>query len=155
MSGVYLFDIASLQARHLAVRQATIAGNVANANTPDYKARDVTPFAEVLAQTGFGMAKTASAHVEGAGPMSRTQASADGWDVMETASSVSTRAMTSAEIIDAMTPMVRVTPKPLIGPEPRKNSSAAARSVVTLESMIALHALLKPTARARLNPAEG
>ena len=89
MSGVYLFDIASLQARHLAVRQATIAGNVANANTPDYKARDVTPFAEVLAQTGFGMAKTASAHVEGAGPMSRTQASADGWDVMETASSVS------------------------------------------------------------------
>ena len=53
MSGVYLFDLASMQARHLAVRQATIAGNVANANTPDYKARDVTPFAEVLAQAGF------------------------------------------------------------------------------------------------------
>jgi flagellar basal body rod protein FlgB len=35
------------QARYLAVRQSMIAGNVANANTPDYKARDVLPFAEV------------------------------------------------------------------------------------------------------------
>ena len=89
MSGVYLFDLASMQARHLAVRQATIAGNVANANTPDYKARDVTPFAEVLAQAGFGMAKTASAHVGGTGPLTRTQDSTDGWDVLETSSSVS------------------------------------------------------------------
>ena len=89
MSGVYLFDLASMQARHLAVRQATIAGNVANANTPDYKARDVTPFAEVLAQAGFGMAKTAFAHVDGTGPQTRTQDSSDGWDVLETSSSVS------------------------------------------------------------------
>lgn len=89
MSGVYLFDLASLQARHLAVRQATIAGNVANANTQDYKARDVKPFAEVLAQTGFEMAKTASAHVGGAGSTTQTQAATDGWDVLETSSSVS------------------------------------------------------------------
>ena len=63
--------------------------------------------------------------------------------------------MTSAEIIEAMTPIDRVTPKPLIGPEPRKNSSPAARRVVTLESMIADQALLKPVARARRRPADG
>ncbi|AWN39122.1 flagellar basal body rod protein FlgB [Methylobacterium radiodurans] len=89
MSGIYLFDLASMQARHLAVRQSTIAGNVANANTPDYKARDVTPFAQVLASAGFGMAQTASAHVEGGGPGTRVQDSKDGWDVLETASGVS------------------------------------------------------------------
>ena len=75
--------------------------------------------------------------------------------LVDTATSESTRAMTSAEIIDAMTPIESVTPKPLIGPEPSRKSSAAASRVVTLESMIALHALLKPTARARRSPADG
>ena len=75
--------------------------------------------------------------------------------LLDTASSQSTRAMISAEIIEAMTPIDSVTPKPLIGPEPRKNSRPAASRVVTLESMIALHALLKPTERARLSPADG
>jgi flagellar basal-body rod protein FlgB len=89
MSGIYLFQLASLQARHLAVRQAAIAGNVSNANTPDYRARDVTPFTEVLAQAGFGMASTDSAHVEGAGALTRTVVANDGWDVLETASAVS------------------------------------------------------------------
>ena len=90
MSGIYLFDLASMQARHLAVRQATIAGNVANANTPDYKARDVTPFAQVLARAGYEMAQTASAHVDGAGAGAgtRVQEARDGWDVLETASAV-------------------------------------------------------------------
>ena len=58
--------------------------------------------------------------------------------LVETLISESTRAMTSAEIMDAMTPMNSVTPKPLIGPEPRTNSRPAASRVVTLESMIAL-----------------
>ncbi|MGC5779422.1 flagellar basal body rod protein FlgB [Methylobacterium sp. NFXW15] len=89
MSGIYLFDIAAMQARHLAVRQATIAGNVANANTPDYKTRDVAPFAEVLAQVGTGMARTASEHVDGGGPLSRTHTATDGWNVTETTNSVS------------------------------------------------------------------
>ncbi len=58
-----------------------------------------------------------------------------------TAQSVSTRATTSAETIEATTPMDSVTPKPLTGPEAKKNSSPAASSVVTLESRIADHAL--------------
>ncbi|KQP55226.1 flagellar biosynthesis protein FlgB [Methylobacterium sp. Leaf399] len=93
MTGVYLFEIASQQARHLAVRQATIASNVANANTPDYKARDVVPFAEVLSRAGSmtGLAMTASAHVASAeSPVPTRPVKAEAaWDALETSSSVS------------------------------------------------------------------
>lgn len=93
MTGVYLFELASQQARYLAVRQATIAGNVANANTPDYKARDVVPFAEVLSRTGaaHGLAMTASSHVASSesGVRTKTIQPDDAWDALETSSSVS------------------------------------------------------------------
>jgi len=62
-SPVYLFDLASRQAQWLAVRQSTIAGNIANANTPGYKARDVEPFADVLDKTKLTMAGTHSGHL--------------------------------------------------------------------------------------------
>jgi flagellar basal-body rod protein FlgB len=92
VTGVYLFDLASQQARYLAVRQSTIASNVANANTPDYKARDVVPFSEVMARTASaGMALTESAHVtsvEGRIP-TKPVAAADAWDALSTSSSVS------------------------------------------------------------------
>lgn len=95
MTGVYLFDLASQQARHLAVRQATIASNVANANTPDYKARDVLPFAEVMARTAsvgsFGLATTASSHLgaEIAPTVTKSVKGSDAWDALSTSSSVS------------------------------------------------------------------
>ena len=38
---LFLFELASSQARWLELRQSTIATNVANANTPGFKARDV------------------------------------------------------------------------------------------------------------------
>ena len=89
-TGVYLFELAAQHARYLAVRQATIAGNVANANTAGFKARDVVPFAQVLARTGLDMASTATAHLEPQGsriPI-RTQSAGD-WDVLESSSGVS------------------------------------------------------------------
>ncbi len=92
MTGVYLFDLASQQARYLGMRQATIASNVANANTPDYKARDVVPFADVLARTGAaGLTMTASTHVgaEGERIPTRPVTAADAWDALSTGSSVS------------------------------------------------------------------
>ncbi|KQO51590.1 flagellar basal body rod protein FlgB [Methylobacterium sp. Leaf85] len=93
MTGVYLFDLASQQARYLAVRQATIASNVANVNTPDYKARDVVPFADVMARTAAtsGMTMTTSTHMsssEGAIPIKPVKAD-DAWDALVTSSSVS------------------------------------------------------------------
>lgn len=90
-TGVYLFNLASQHARHLATRQATIAGNVANANTPGYKARDVVPFAQVLARTGLDMASTASTHLEAQGSRIPVQEakSTGGWEVLESSSTVS------------------------------------------------------------------
>ncbi|MEM9097748.1 MAG: flagellar basal body protein [Pseudomonadota bacterium] len=38
--------------RHAATRQALITENVANADTPNYRARDVLPFAEVYSAPG-------------------------------------------------------------------------------------------------------
>ncbi|AWI87318.1 flagellar basal body rod protein FlgB [Methylobacterium sp. DM1] len=90
-TGVYLFDLASQHARYLATRQATIAGNVANANTPGYKARDVVPFAQVLARTGLDMSSTSGAHLEAQGnriPV-REGASTGNWEVLESSSAVS------------------------------------------------------------------
>lgn len=37
--------VAQMMARHSAARQVTLAENVANADTPGYKARDLPPFA--------------------------------------------------------------------------------------------------------------
>ncbi|WP_224816463.1 FlgB family protein [Hasllibacter sp. MH4015] len=41
-----IFQLAGAQARHAASRQAVVAQNIANADTPGYRARDVTDFAE-------------------------------------------------------------------------------------------------------------
>ena len=39
-----IFAIAGAKARHAAARQALIAENVANADTPGYRAKDIEPF---------------------------------------------------------------------------------------------------------------
>ncbi len=43
-----IFDLAANRARHAAARQAQIATNIANADTPGYRARDIAPFEEVF-----------------------------------------------------------------------------------------------------------
>lgn len=48
MQPVNLFNLATQQANWLSVRQAAVAGNIANANTPGYSAVDVVPFETVL-----------------------------------------------------------------------------------------------------------
>jgi flagellar basal-body rod protein FlgB len=63
---VTLFDLASQQARWLSVRQSTVAGNIANANTPGYRALEVEPFESVLGGKRVLLASTNSAHL-GAG----------------------------------------------------------------------------------------
>ena len=65
MQPIQLFALASRQAEWLQVRQEVVAGNIANANTPKFKARDVTPFQAVLDDTGAGMARTNPAHFSG------------------------------------------------------------------------------------------
>jgi flagellar basal-body rod protein FlgB len=47
-----LFDLAEKRLVWTAQRQSVLAGNIANANTPSYQARDVESFAAVLAGQG-------------------------------------------------------------------------------------------------------
>ena len=65
MGPVHLFEFASRQAEWLASRQAVIAGNVAHADTPNYKAKDVVPFDRVMDRTQLAMGATHSNHLQG------------------------------------------------------------------------------------------
>jgi flagellar basal-body rod protein FlgB len=62
--------LASGLAAHAAARQQVIAENVAHADTPGYRARDVASFAETLEQgPGFAARTTRPGHIPfGAGP---------------------------------------------------------------------------------------
>jgi flagellar basal-body rod protein FlgB len=64
MDTVNLFSLATRQAEWLSVRQAAVAGNIANANTPGYKAVDVEPFEKVL-RRGVDMTATNPRHLGG------------------------------------------------------------------------------------------
>ena len=63
MSSIYLFEIASQKAQWLSARQTAIAGNVANASTPGYRALDIQPFSAVLDSSPIEMAATNPAHL--------------------------------------------------------------------------------------------
>ena len=64
MSSIELFALAGRQAQWLSVRQEVVAGNIANANTPKFKAKDVTPFDAVLDKTqNMAMARTHPGHI--------------------------------------------------------------------------------------------
>ena len=91
MGAVYLFDLASRQTQWLAARQATIAGNISNVNTPGYKALDVEPFQSVLDKTQLTMAATNSGHLGLDGPHIRSNKVEKGesWDTMHSGNSVS------------------------------------------------------------------
>ena len=91
MGPLYLFDLASSQARWLEVRQSTIAANVANANTPGFKARDVEPFNKVLDATPVRLAQTSPTHMQLSPTETDARATAkkDSWEVVHSGNSVS------------------------------------------------------------------
>jgi flagellar basal-body rod protein FlgB len=67
-----LFRIASAMASHAGQRQGVIATNIANADTPGYRARDLRPFADVYRQEGATtMRVTRAGHLPAAGPSAR------------------------------------------------------------------------------------
>ncbi len=65
MNPIQLFELASRQAEWLSVRQQVVATNIANANTPKFLAKDITPFEAVLDRTSMvqGMAVTQPGHM--------------------------------------------------------------------------------------------
>jgi flagellar basal-body rod protein FlgB len=88
---IHLFDLASSQARWLTLRQAVVAQNVANANTPGYSAQEVTPFADVYDQFQATMVATNPAHFGGDAMDMSTIATKDGnvWEITHSGNSVS------------------------------------------------------------------
>lgn len=62
MQDLALFAIGHQRSRWLEARTAAVAGNVANADTPGYRARDVAPFTSFLDPTGVRLSRTQPGH---------------------------------------------------------------------------------------------
>ena len=58
-----LFQLAERRLAWADRRQGVLAQNIANADTPGWKARDVKPFAQHLAQAGTALARTDPGHL--------------------------------------------------------------------------------------------
>ena len=91
MSAIHLFDVVSRSNQWLSVRQSTIASNIANANTPGYKALDVEPFEKVLESTRLAMNGTQPGHMtDGATKASAVEVSkSEPWETTHSGNSVS------------------------------------------------------------------
>ena len=91
MGPVYLFDLAARHSQWLAVRQSAIAGNVANANTPSYQAKDVTPFGDYVNKTQLALAASNPRHVAALGVdiAGAARRASSGWGLSPSASAVS------------------------------------------------------------------
>ena len=63
MSDVFLYKLASQRVGYLSTRQSLIAGNVANANTPGFRAQDLKPFSATLQETALTMTVTNPMHL--------------------------------------------------------------------------------------------
>jgi flagellar basal-body rod protein FlgB len=89
---IYLFDLASQQARFLTVRQAVIAQNVANANTPGYVAKDVGEFEDIFDGAQLQLASTHPAHLgtDPLDPASAAEREEDPWEIVHSGNSVGT-----------------------------------------------------------------
>jgi flagellar basal-body rod protein FlgB len=91
MAIVNLLDVVSRHNQWLSVRQSVIAGNIANANTPAFKALDVVPFEKVIESTNLAMATTSRGHVNspaGDVPVADVRSETD-WEVSHSGNSVS------------------------------------------------------------------
>ncbi len=76
VGGADVFALAERRMAWLDQRQATLAHNVANANTPGFRARDSAPFAAALDQAGgqsggrLALTQASPMHLAGSGPVS-------------------------------------------------------------------------------------
>ena len=90
MDTVNIFSASSQHNRWLSIRQSAVSQNIANANTPGYKAVDVEPFEATLDSTRLEMLRTRREHMTPTG-----RAAADGeqvedasWEIVHSGNSV-------------------------------------------------------------------
>jgi flagellar basal-body rod protein FlgB len=86
-----LFNILSRHNQWLAVRQNAIAGNIANANTPAFRAQDVQPFDTALEQARLAVSATQPGHVTSGPPGAPATElrRGDPWEVTHSGNNVS------------------------------------------------------------------
>lgn len=91
MDPVYLFGLASQQRSWLSARQALVAQNVANANTPGFQALDLAPFTKTLEASGLQLASTNGLHLSttASGEAQTVQKPAETWETTHSGNSVS------------------------------------------------------------------
>ncbi len=72
--GLNVFKAAHAMATHAGQRQAVVAQNMANADTPGYKSRDILPFhATFDAQSATGMRASRAGHLNAGGESGQWQ----------------------------------------------------------------------------------
>jgi len=91
MGPIHLFQIASERNAWLVARQTAIAENIANANTPGFKAIDVKPFDRAVERTRLAMTTTMPGHLSpAAGEFPTTKQRQDGmWEIAHSGNNVS------------------------------------------------------------------
>ncbi|GAB4577153.1 MAG: flagellar basal body rod protein FlgB [Roseibium sp.] len=91
MEPVFLTKLVSHSNDWLSVRQATIAENIANANTPGFRAKDLEPFTTVISKTQLAMTATHGSHLGQSMEVARSSdiEKADSWTVSHSGNSVS------------------------------------------------------------------
>lgn len=91
MEPVYLFNLIDQQKSWLSTRQSLVAQNIANADTPGYKAQDVPPFARLMERSALDMAGADPLHMRPspAETLSAAMRPAEGWETTHSGNGVS------------------------------------------------------------------
>jgi flagellar basal-body rod protein FlgB len=91
MEPVYLFSLVNQHRSWLSARQAALAQNIANANTPGYKALDIAQFTTALDDRALQMASSSPLHMTTSSPDGRGPAQKPGetWETTHSGNSVS------------------------------------------------------------------
>ena len=90
MGPLYLMELASSQAKWLELRQSTIATNVANANTPGYRAQDIEPFSKIIESKVVPVTVTSPAHITtGSSVEAQGMRKEKSWETVHSGNSVS------------------------------------------------------------------
>ena len=66
MNDLAILKMADALARHSSARHSLVSRNIANADTPGFRARDLTPFTEIMAQASEGPRATRPSHLHNA-----------------------------------------------------------------------------------------
>lgn len=91
MRSIHLFDLASQHNDWLAKRQTVLADNIANANTPGYRAIDLQAFESVLESANLQMAVTQRGHMapDATSAMPSTEVAGEkSWDAFRSGNNV-------------------------------------------------------------------